>query len=129
MNGTGLTIIKVRIVSDVENTSQAPSSSLLGPTAEGCLEPDLDLRLRSGLRSGSLLSAEGMVVYRTDLIRVRENVEIDDDSSSRAGPEYLGTDYTPDVVCTTRVATNAYDLHADTTTTNVHHVQVDRVLR
>ena len=93
MNGTGLTIIKVRIVSDVENTSQAPSSSLLGPTVEGCLDPDLDLRLRSGLRSGSLLSAEGMVVYRNDLIRVRENVEIDDDSSSRAGPEYLGTGF------------------------------------
>ena len=128
MNGTGLTIIRVRIVSDVENTSQAPSSSLLGPIAEGCLDPDLDLRLRSGLRSGSLLSAEGMVVYRTDLIRVRENVEIDDDSSSRAGSDLtlaLTIHLMPFVL-----ATNAYDnFHADTTTTHVHHLQADRVLR
>lgn len=79
-------------MSDVENTSQAPSSSLLGPTADGCLDPDLDLRLRSGLRSGSLLSAEGMVVYRNDLIRVREIVEIDDDSIAEPDLNTLALD-------------------------------------
>lgn len=41
--------------------------------------------------------------------------------------EYLGTDYTSDVVCTSHEC--HANLHADTTTTNVHHVQAGRVLR
>jgi hypothetical protein len=53
-----LTMIIARILSVVENTSQDPSSSFVGPIADGTLEAER--RPSRGLLSGSLLRFVGI---------------------------------------------------------------------
>lgn len=67
---------KARMTRVVANTSQAPNSSLVGPTADADL--DTDLRWSSGLRSGSLLRADGIVDGRDSISKgdVNEMSEI-----------------------------------------------------